>query len=281
MIARLVLASLRRRFRQLALILAAVTVAAATVAALAGFSARTGERLGESLSAFGPNLTVRPQVGGPEGIPAGAVERVRAVPGVHMASGVTGASEPVSAGLQERESLVVDRIDVRADPGRLDEVARAIESRVEGVEAAPLLRISESDARLTRRVTLVLVAVSAVSLLLALISVGAATTALVGERRGEIGLLLALGYTGRRVGAFLAAELLAAAVLAGALGELLGELAATGLAHRLLGPGEGPSVTWSGFAAASVAAVLVVGASMVLALRRVERLDAARVLRGD
>lgn len=279
MIARLVLASLRRRFRQLALILAAVTVAAATVAALAGFSARAGERLGESLAAFGPNLTVRPQVGGPEGIPAGMVDRVRAVPGVRTASGVPGAAVP--AGLRERESLLVDRIDVRADPGRLDAVARAIESRVEGVEAAPLLRVSESDANLTRRVTLVLVAVSVVSLLLALISVGAATTALVGERRGEIGLMLALGYTGRRVGAFLAAELLAAAVLAGALGELLGELAATGLAHRLLGPGEGLSVTWSGFAAASVAAVLVVGASMVLALRRVERLDAARVLRGE
>lgn len=280
MIARLVLASLRRRFRQLALILAAVTVAAATVAALAGFSSRAGERLGESLAAFGPNLTVRPQVGGPEGIPASAVDRVRAVPGVRTASGV-GGGEAVPAGLREREALTVRRIDVRADPGRLDEVARAIESRVEGVEAAPLLRVAESDARMTRRVTLVLGAVSAVSLLLALLSVGAATTALVGERRGEIGLFLALGYTGRRVGAFLAAELLAAAVLAGALGVLLGEIAATRLAHRLLGVSEGLSVTWGGFAAASTAAVVVVGASMLLALQRVERLDAARVLRGE
>jgi FtsX-like permease family len=280
MIARLVLASLRRRFRQLALILAAVTVAAATVAALAGFSSRASERLSEGLAAFGPNLTVRPQVGGPEGIPASAVDRVRAVPGVRMAFGV-GSGAAVPAGLREKEALVVRRIDVRADPGRLDEVARAIESRIEGVEAAPLLRVAESDARVTGRVMLVLVAVSAVSLLLALISVGAATTALVGERRGEIGLFLALGYTGRRVGGFLAAELLAAAVLAGALGVLLGEIAATRLAHRLLGGSEGLSMTWSGFAAASTAAVLVVGASMVLALRRVERLDAARVLRGE
>jgi predicted lysophospholipase L1 biosynthesis ABC-type transport system permease subunit len=278
MIARLVLASLRRRFRQLALIVAAVTVAAATVAALAGFSSRAGERLGESLAAFGPNLTVRPQVGGPEALPPGALERVRAVPGVRTASAVA-PGEAVPADLRERGAL--QRIDVRADPGRLDEVARAIESRVEGVEAAPLLRVAESDARVTSRVTLVLVAVSAVSLLLALISVGAATTALVGERRGEIGLFLALGYTGRRVGGFLAAELLAAAVLAGALGVLVGEIAATRLAHRLLGVSEGLSVTWSGFAAASTAAVLVVGASMLLALRRVERLDAARVLRGE
>ncbi|MEO6191547.1 MAG: FtsX-like permease family protein, partial [Thermoanaerobaculia bacterium] len=136
-------------------------------------------------------------------------------------------------------------------------------------------------ARLTRRLTLVLVAVSAVSFLLALLSVGAATTALVGERRTEIGLLLALGYTSRRVGGFLAAELLAAAVLAGAVGEILGELAAGWLARRLLGTGGGISMTWGGFAAAALVAVLVVGSSMMVALRRVERLDPARVLRGD
>jgi ABC-type lipoprotein release transport system permease subunit len=265
MLLRLVLASLRRRFRQLALILAAVTVAAATVATLAGFSSRAERRMGESLAAFGPNLTVRPQVGGAAALSAGIVERLRQVPGVSSAA----------------PSPALDRVEVRADPGRLEEVARAIESRVEGVEAVPLRRVSQSDARLTRRLTLVLVAVSAVSFLLALLSVGAATAALVGERRTEIGLLLALGYTGRRVGGFLAAELLAAAVLAGAVGEIVGEIAAGGLARRVLGAGGGISMTWGGFAAAALVAVLVVGSSMLMALRRVERLDAARVLRGE
>ena len=264
MISRLVLASLRRRFRQLALILSAVMVAAATVVTLAGFSSRAAKQLGAGLSAFGPNLTVRPQVGGPASIPAIALRRVREIPGVVSA---------VRAGL--------DRIDVRADSGRLADVAGTIESQIEGVEAVPLRRVSESDARLTRRLTLLLAAVSAVSLLLALLSVGAATTALVGERRTEIGLFLALGYTGRRIGIFLAAELLVAAVLAGALGEVVGELAAGSLAYRILGAGGRPSLTWGGFAAAALVATLVVGSSMLMALRRVERLDAARVLRGD
>ncbi len=271
MLLRLVLASLRRRFRQLALILAAVTVAAATVATLAGFSSRAEQRLGDSLAAFGPNLTVRPQVGGPPLLPVSTIARLREIPGVGSATGVTVAAS--SAGLE--------RVEVRADPGRLEAISRAIESRVEGVEAVPLLRVSQSDAQLTRRLTLVLVAVSAVSFLLALLSVGAATTALVGERRTEIGLLLALGYTSRRVGGFLAAELLVAAVLAGAVGEILGELAAGGLARRLLGTGGGISMTWGGFAAAALVAVLVVGSSMMVALRRVERLDPARVLRGE
>jgi len=263
MLARLVFASLRRRFRQLGLIFAAVSVAAATVTALAGFSARAQGRLGESLSAFGPNLTVRPQVGGPQRIADDAVARVRAVAGVR----------DVKNG--------VDRLDVRAEPGRIAEVAAAIEARVEGVEARPLLKVSESDARVTHRLTLVLAAVSAVTFAIALLSVGAATTALVGERRVEIGLLMALGYTGRRVAGLFAIELLAAAVLAGLAGMLLGEAAAGGLAHRLLGAASaGLSLTWNGLAAALVS-VLVVGASMTVALRRVERLDAARVLRGE
>jgi putative ABC transport system permease protein len=278
MLARLVLMSLRRRFRQLALILAAVTVAAATVATLAGFSSRAERHLGESLAAFGPNLTVRPQVGGAASLPPDLLARVRQVPGVSAASGVSHTAVPASF---PTAGGGLERVDVRADPDRLEEVARAIESRVEGVEARPLLRVSESDARVTRRLTLVLAAVSAVSLLLALLSVGAATTTLVGERRTEIGLLLALGYTGRRVGGFLAAELLVAALLAGLGGELLGELAAGGLAQRVLGGSGDLSPTWGGFAAAALVAVLVVGSSMLVALRRVERLDPARVLRGE
>jgi ABC-type antimicrobial peptide transport system permease subunit len=263
MIFRIVLASLRRRSRQLALIATAVLVAAATVSTLAGFSARAHERLGSSLSAFGPNLTVRPQVGGPESITRGMAARIQEIAGAQAVVVASG------------------RLDLRADPARLDEVAREIESRVEGVEARPILKVSASDARLTRRLTLVLAAVSAVSLLLALISVGAATTALLGERRTEVGLLLALGYTGRRVGGFLAAELLAAAVIAGLLGQLLGDFAASALADRLLGAGGGVWITWSGFAASATVAALVVGSSLVLALHRIQKLDPARVLRGE
>jgi FtsX-like permease family protein len=276
MLPRLVFASLRRRFRQLALISTAVAVAAGTVATLAGFSSRVRSGLDRDLAAFGPNLVVRPQVGGPAGIPAAAVEPVRRLPGVRAAAGIV---RPAAAGGR----ALLERIEIRAESARLQEVARAVEARLEGVEAVPLLRTAESDQRLTRRLTLVLVAVSAVSLLLALLSVGAATTALVGERRTEIGLLLALGYTGRKVGRLFAAELLAAAVLAGVIGELLGEVAATGLARHLLGTGGGTGFapTWSGLAAAAAVSVLVVGSSMGVALRRVERLDAARVLRGE
>jgi len=281
-IARLVLASLRRRPRQLALILAAVLVAAATVATLAGFSERAAARVGAGLAAFGPNLVVRPQPGGPDGIPGSVADRIRAVPGVYsvtarlLAAGGRGGAP--SAGDAARR---VERFEVRADPALLAPVARAIEERVEGVEAVPLLKTSASDARVTHRLTLVLLAVSGVSFLLALLSVGAATAALVSERRVEVGLMLALGYSGRRVGGLLAAELLAAALVAALAGALLGEAAASALERHLLAGAGALTLTWNGLAGAALVAVLVVGASLAVALRRIERLDAAVVLRGE
>jgi predicted lysophospholipase L1 biosynthesis ABC-type transport system permease subunit len=277
MLARLVLSSLRRRVRQLALILAAVAVAAATVAALGAFETRVARSLGRDLAAFGPNLTVRPQVGGPEAIPAAEAARVVAIPGVLWVKGPDGAAIAPDRPLP--------RLDVRVEPARLDEAAQAIEAQVAGVEARPLLRVSQSDERVTRRVLRLLAAVSGVSLLLALLSVSAATAALVGERRTEIGLLLALGCSVGRIGRLLAAELLIAALAAALLGELLGELAARDLAQRLLGAmpsAQTPTlVSGSGLVGAATVAVLVVGVSMSIALSRIGRLDAAQVLKGD
>lgn len=279
MLVRLVASSLRRRVRQLALILAAVAVAAATVAALGAFASRVEKSLGSDLAAFGPNLTVRPQVGGPEAIPAAEAVRVGAIPGVLWVHGPEGA--PLRSG------QTVTRLDVRIEPSRLDEVARAIEARVAGVEARPLLKVSRSDERVTRRVLRLLAAVSGVSLLLALLSVSAATAALVGERRTEIGLMLALGCSVGRVGRLLATELLIATLAAALVGELAGELAARDLAYRLLGAlpaasaGQISAVSGAGLLGAATVAVLVVGVSMSIALSRIGRLDAARILKGD
>lgn len=268
MTGRLVWASLRRRARQLVLIAVAVGVAAASSALLAGFAARAQRAVSASLAAFGPNLAVRPQVGGPETVPSEALAAARGLPGVLAATPV-----------QSADGLL--RIELRVEPDRLEEVARRIEAETAGVEARSLRQASAADARLTRRLTWVLAATLAVSLALALLSVAGATTALVGERRTEIGLFLALGYTARRVGRLLAVELLTAALVAAVAGVVVGELAASGLARRLLASSDGLGLTWSGAAAAVLAAILVVGCAAALALSRVERLEAARVLRGD
>ena len=268
MTGRLVWASLRRRGRQLALIAVAVGVAAASSALLAGFAGRARQAVSASLAAFGPNLAVRPQVGGPETVPDETLRAARGLPGVL-------AVHPV------RTAAGLERIELRVEPARLSEAARRLAASAAGVEARPLNQASAADARVSRRLTWVLAAMLGVSLALALLSVAGATTALVGERRAEIGLFLALGYTARRVGRLLAAELLTAALLAALAGAAIGEVAAWGLARRLLASGDGLSLTWGGSAAAMLAAVLVVASAAALALSRVERVEAAQVLKGE
>ena len=283
MIVRLLAASLRRRWRQLAILFVAVGAAAASVAAVAGFAARAHAGLAEDLAAFGPNLLVRPQVGAPPTLPAAEVERVRELAGVTWARGVRELSAGADGKIDAGEGGV-DRIEVRADRGRLGEVAAAVEATVPGAEARPLLRVSESEAALGRRLTALLAALGVLTCLLAAISVGAATTALVDERRTEYGLFLALGFTGRRTAAIFAAELLTAALAAALVGDLAGEAAATALAGRLLtgsAAAAGPVAPWATLAASTAAAVLMAGAAMTFALRRVERLEPARVLRGE
>ncbi len=391
MIRRLLLGSLRRRAGQLALIAVAATVAAATVTAAAGLGARLAAGISAGLHAAGPNLLVRPQVGGPPSLPAAEVEAVAAVPGVELAAGIaeeaagarrtasgveltapgegdlpvvaatgglfalhpaweidgrrTGSPSGSPAGspagsptgawaLAPGEALVgqgaagravdsvagggrgvvlravgtlatgeapdrgvvvrladlarargaapaVGRIEVRAAPGRLEATVRAIEARLPGVEARPLARVTATDARVTRNLQLLMAGIGAICLLLAFVTVGSATLALLEERRREMALFLALGYTGRWVQGLVSAELGLVGLASVVAGGLLGEAAAALLARVLLGGEIAFRPSLAGLVAGCLAVALVVIAAALLVRRRVERLDAAVVLQGN
>ncbi len=379
MIGRLLYGSLRRRFQPLAAIALAATVAAGTLAAAAGLGSRLAEGASAGLHASGPNLLVRPQVGGPERLPAEEVERVLGTPGVLAAAGVAvepaaadlvagpdgaprvvlttpgqgslpvlAASEALFAlrpqweidpaaassgfapggafvgrrvpapagdasslpGLPVRGTVTtgdepdhgvivpladlvrtvrqdmprgVDRIEVRAEAGRLEETARAIEARVAGAEARPLARVTATEAAMAKKLQLLMIGVGAVCLLLALATVGSATLALLEERRQEMALFLALGYTGRWVQGLLTAELAIVGLVSVVAGALLGEAAASALARVLLGDvGTGPLFrpSLAGLAAGCLAVAAVVALAAALVRSRVERLDPAPVLQG-
>ena len=353
MMLRVFAASLRRRARQLALVALAVGVAATTWAALAAFSARSRARLAVDLSAVGPNLVLRPQVGAPPRLALDEVARAAALPAIEVAAGIAeppaaavpalaasglrlfasgpeilrlyptweiegawprrgemalGAEltpadaaalppRPISGRLTTGQALDsaiflpladlpglgvegVDRIEVRAAPARLEAAIRELESAVAGAEVRPLERVTATDRRLERRLVVLLGGIGALTLALALISVAAATAALLNERRAEIALLSALGYSGHRVAGLVAAELAAAALVAAAAGALCGELVAAGLARRLFGAA-GAAVTAGGALAAAAAALVVVAAGVLVTLRHLGRLEPAAVLRGD
>ncbi len=376
MIARLLLGSARRRAGHLALIAVSATVAAATVTAAVGLGERLAQGVSAGLHAAGPNLLVRPQVGGPPVLPAAEVADVRAVPGVEAVAGIAqeeagarrvaagveltapgqgdlpvlaatgdlfalhpawrldgshpdpalrageallgeraaasqvrGAASSAAAGGVVLETVgtlatgdaadrgvvvgledlarargtapAVGRIEVRAAPGGLEATARAIEARVPGVEARPLARVTATEARVTRNLQLLMSGIGAICLLLALVTVGSATLALLEERRREMALFLALGYTGRWVQGLMSAELGLVGLASVVAGGLVGEAAAALLARGLLGGEIAFRPSLAGLAAGCLAVALVVAAAAILVRRRVERLDAAVVLQGN
>lgn len=185
------------------------------------------------------------------------------------------------ADLDEFGAAGLDRVEVRADPRLLEAVAAALEASIPGAEARPLRRTSAAEAELSRRVAALLAAVGGVALVLAALAVAAAAAALLGERRAEIGLLVALGWSRRQVVGLMAGELLAAALLAALVGEIAGEAAAAGLVRRLLGTSAGAGFSAAGALAAGGAALAVVGVALAVVLRRLGRLEAATLLAGE
>ena len=382
MTGRLLWASLTRRFRQLALIFVAVAVAAATVTTMADFSLHARQALTRGLAAFGPNLSVRPEVGAPPLISESTLAAVANVAGVARAAGVgegsvtlpptarngkpgspapdegagaagthftvvamtrewpllhstwklegkwpesgevvlgsavsrrkartalaargVTASGRVVTGNRLDHAIIApwadhgvwglpagfQRIEVRttaalaASRGAVERIAAAIERRVPGIDAQPLLKVSKSDAELSSRVTLLLVVVSLVTLLLSGLAVMTATSALVGERRSEFALWFALGARGRRVGRVLALELLSASLLAAVGGALVGLAIGVRLSRQFLDVSAAFSWSTVGVALISAAGVaaLVVAAAMSVALRRIRRLEPAVILAGE
>lgn len=128
----------------------------------------------------------------------------------------------------------VDRIEVSVAEGfEVDRIRSALSTRIPGarIEASGTLRAE--GAALFSAFRLNLLALSAVSLLVAAFLVYASVRAALAARRQEIGLYRALGASGRRVGLLLLGEVFLMALAGAALGIPVGALAAGASLERV------------------------------------------------
>jgi hypothetical protein len=177
---------------------------------------------------------------------------------------------------------VAQRFEVRADPRRVEETAGAAMRAVAGAEARPLLRVTTTRARLVSRLSWILAGAGALTALLALGTLAAASLAQLHARRRELALLFALGYTRAWVTRLLALELLVAGGTAWLAGTLAGGLLGAGFARHLLGSFAATGTTgWmAGAGAALVGAAVVLATTVATAARRLAALEPAAVLAG-
>lgn len=108
-------------------------------------------------------------------------------------------------------------------------------TRVSGAVRAQALEIRTSGAEqmglLVTAITVILALASGVTVLVASLNIAHAFLALIAERRGELGLMRALGATRRDVAAVVLAQALAIGVIASAAGLALARAAAWGADH--------------------------------------------------
>lgn len=190
-----------------------------------------------------------------------------------------------TGGAEDAQLLVtLPRVDavslilVRADAGQLPALRR-----IPGIDVRLLHAVAETEANVVLKVRQVLFLLSVLILTITTLCVTSNFSALLFERRKEIGILKAIGAAERGIAALFFAESLTLAAAATVAGYALGLGAAYGIGRRVFPSSAGvlPGVDW--FAVFPVAAVTLAVAAVatLVPASRIWRLEAAQVLRGD
>lgn len=114
-------------------------------------------------------------------------------------------------------------------------VAADVAERLEGAEVLAMTEVVAGEGRVVERLNLLMLLLALAALAAAALGLLSTTTATVVERAPELGLLRALGATGGQIAALLLGETLLVALPGGALGWLIGSLAAGAIRGEAFG----------------------------------------------
>ncbi len=157
-------------------------------------------------------------------------------------------------------------------------VARDLAEQVAGAEVLPLAEAVAGEGQVVGRLNLLLLLLALAALAAATLGLVSTTTATVVERSVEIGLLRSLGATSRQLATLLMSETALVSLAGGALGWLIGSLAAAGVRGRTFGYGEALEPLLLPLSLGLGLGVAFLGT--LAPLRMALRLDPATVLRG-
>jgi putative ABC transport system permease protein len=161
----------------------------------------------------------------------------------------------------------------------ISSISHQIQQQLPGVEVRAIRQVAEGEGRILTRVSGLMWIVTIAALFAAALAVGATSATTVLERRSEIGLMKALGASGRAIGAFFVAEQLFLALVGGVLGYALGLVLARALGIGIFGVA--PELRWILLPIVLVLAAVVALLGSLLPLGRASRVDPAPVLRGE
>ncbi len=206
---------------------------------------------------------------------------------VQSLSGRAGQADRVWVSALVKAGPAGPQPDERRDPAGYERfmctpyptnVARDLAAQVEGAEVLPLAEMVAGEGHVVGRLNLLLLLLALAALAAATLGLLSTTTATVMERGVEIGLLRSLGASSRQLGALLMGETALVSLAGGALGWLLGSLAAAAVRGQTFGSGGALEPLLLPLSLVLALGVAIVGT--LGPLRMALRLDPGMVLRG-
>ena len=193
---------------------------------------------------------------------------------------VSALTKPADA-LAERDpkSLTPTEYDRWFCSPYISSISYQIKGVLPGTDVRAIRRVADSEGKILSHVSTLLWIVTLAALIAAALAVAATSATTVIERRGEIGIMKAIGATNATVTGLFLAEQLLLAIVGGAIGFVLGAVLARALGGSVFGTPAAPRVVLLPVTLAIAALVAVIGS--LIPLRRAARFDPAPILRGE
>jgi putative ABC transport system permease protein len=213
-------------------------------------------------------------------VPLSFAQRYSGHPGQLRQLFVSALTKPADAlAVRDPHSLTPVEYDRWFCSPYISSISYQIEQVLPGTDVHALRRVADTEGRVLTRVSTLLWIVTIAALLAAALAVGATAATTVLERRGEIGIMKAIGATNFAVTALFLAEQLLLAVVGGALGFALGAGLGRVLGTSVFGTPAAPRLVLLPIVLGIAALVAVMGS--FVPLWRAARGNPAPVLRGE
>jgi putative ABC transport system permease protein len=161
----------------------------------------------------------------------------------------------------------------------ISSISYQIEQALPGTDVRAIRRVAETEGNILTHVSTLLWIVTLAALIAAALAVAATSATTVLERRGEIGIMKAIGATNTLVTGIFLAEQLMLAMVGGAVGFVFGAGLARVLGESVFGTPAPPRIVLLPVVLALAAIVAVMGS--LIPLRRAAHFDPAPILRGE
>ena len=213
-------------------------------------------------------------------VPLSLVQEYSGHPGQFRQLFVSALTKPADA-LAERDpkSLTPAEYDRWFCSPYISSISYQIKQILPGTEVRAIRRVADSEGQILSHVSTLLWIVTLAALVAAALAVAATSATTVIERRGEIGIMKAIGATNATVAGLFLAEQLMLAIVGGAIGFVFGAALARILGASVFGTPAAPRLVLLPVALGIAAIVALLGS--LVPLRRAARFDPAPILRGE